>query len=392
MVSTRQNLGTSENFTVIVNWKEKGFGCTKACSYCNWRTSPLLPHGAQSSAAVMVFVKQCKKSFITISGGGDPLYRLDENLPSLLSMVGIIKAAGYKVRIITREVQHVVKLKGIADHVSISLDDEVLQELAEHSQNWSGMDIEYSLVLPPLPPDKLVGLKPQYSALRTQLGRRLVLRENFNSIFPLDVAQMSFGHKGIVCVPKALCLGSRYLSMIDCSGHDIVQDNEALAGHLMGRSDVFLFGGFVKHLVDPVVHLEYGDIDVIATSPALMDALAEKFGFKFLAVSPEDSYPRYFIGKSVRAGKTIQLVLTHSAADARNFIFNAQYDVDRVGYCQGLFFDPAVGEGAIRNAISTKSARLIEGARCLDLFHPSRGAIEQRHKSKLIHKKFTIAQ
>lgn len=387
-----KSITVQENFTVIVNWKAKGFGCTKACSYCNWRISPLLPHGAQSAAAVAAFVKQCKKSFITISGGGDPLYRFEENLPSLLSMIDTIKAAGFKVRIITREVQHIAKLKGIVDHVSISLDDDVLKELAAYSQDWDGMDIEYSLVLPPLPTDKLVGLKPQYAALRTQVGRRLVLRENFNSIFPLDVAQMSFGHKGIVCVPKSLCLGSRYLSTVDCSGHEIVQDNEALAGHLMGRSDAFLFGGFVKHLVDPVVHLEYGDIDVIATNPALMDALAEKFGFKFLAVSPEDSYPRYFIGKSVRAGKTIQLVLMRSAADARKFIFNAQYDVDRVGYSQGLFFDPEVGEGAIRNAISTKSARLIDGARCLDLFHASRSAIEQRHKSKLIHKKFIIAQ
>lgn len=381
-----------ENFTIIVNWKQKGFGCSKACSYCNWRTSPMLPLGPQLTAVVTAFVKQCKKSFITISGGGDPLYRFEENLPSLLCMINTIRAAGFKVRIITREVQHVAQLRGVVDHVSISLDDDVLKELAEHSQNWGGMDIEYSLVLPPLPADMLVGLKPQYAALRTQLGRRLVLRENFNSIFPLNVALMSFGHKGIVCVPKSLCLRSRYLSTVDCSGHEIVQDNEALTGYLMNRPDVFLFGGFVKHLIDPAIHLEYGDIDVSATNPVVMDQLAEKFAFNFLEVSPEGSYPCYFIGKSVRAGKTIQLVLMHSAADARKFVLNAQYDVDRVGYSQGFFFDPVVGEVAIRNAISSKTARLVEGPRSMDLFHASRSAIEQRHKSKLIQKKFVIAQ
>ena len=110
------------NFTIIVNWKAKGFGCAKACSYCNWRSSPLLPQGAQSPEAVSAFIRQCKKSFITISGGGDPLYRFEENHAALLSMADTIKAQGFKVRVITREVQHVAKLKGIADHVSISLD------------------------------------------------------------------------------------------------------------------------------------------------------------------------------------------------------------------------------------------------------------------------------
>jgi hypothetical protein len=244
------------NFTIIVNFKARGFGCAKACTYCNWRGAPLLPQGPQSPEAVSAFVRQCRKSFITISGGGDPLYKFDVNQSTLLLMAGTIKEEGYKVRIITREVQHVAKLKGVADHVSISLDDDVLQLLDAHSAQWAGMDVEFSLVLPPLPTDQLVALKPQYAALYKQLGRRLILRENFNSIFPVDRAMMSFGHAGIVFVPKSLCLNSRYLSTIDCVGHDIVQDNAALAGFLMNDPDVVLFGGFVKHLIDPAIHLE----------------------------------------------------------------------------------------------------------------------------------------
>lgn len=382
---------THENFTVIVNWKAKGFGCAKVCSYCNWRSSSLLPHGPQAAEIISAFVKRCKKSFITISGGGDPLYRFEENLPLLRSMIDTIKAAGFKVRIITREVQHVAKLRGIVDYVSISLDDEVLSALAEHSQSWEGMDIEFSLVLPPVPTKTLVGLKPQYSAMRTQLGRQLVLRENFNSIFPLDLCQMSFGHKGIVCVPRSLCLNSRYLAAVECSGYEIVQDNAVLAHFLLGHPEAYLFGGFVKHLIDPAAHLEYNDIDVIALGTAVMNALTDQFGFAFKEVSPAGTYPQYFVGKSPKAGKTIQLIIMDSEADAKRFIFNAQYAVDRVGFNKGFFFDPMIGEDTIREAIRNKVAQIVPGARSIDLFQPDRLQVEQRHKSKLIKKGFLIA-
>jgi organic radical activating enzyme len=383
------------NFTIIVNWKERGFGCAKACTYCNWRGSPLLPQGPQSAADVKAFIRKCDKSFITISGGGDPLCRLDENFPALLSMADTIKAEGYKVRVITREVQHVAKMTGIVDHVSISLDDDVLQQLDHHQQYWHSagqpLDIEFSLVLPPLPMADLLELKPQYAALHKRLRRRLVLRENFNSIFPVDPAAMSFGHSGIVLVPKSLCLNSRYLANVECSGHEIVQDNAALTGFLMAHPDAYLFGGFVKHLIEPTVHLEYNDIDVIALNTGVMDALSGQFGFAFKEVSPEGAYPRYFVGKSARAGKSIQLILSNSAADVKRFIFNAQYAVDRVGFNKGFFFDPVIGEDAIHDAIRHKVAQTAPGTRCLELFQPDRLQVEQRHKSKLIKKGFLIA-
>jgi hypothetical protein len=383
------------NFTIIVNWKERGFGCAKACTYCNWRGSPMLPQGAQSAADVKAFIRKCDKSFITISGGGDPLYRFDENFPALLSMADTIKAEGYKVRVITRDVPHVAKLKGVADHVSISLDDDVLQLLDDHQPLWNSagqpLDIEFSLVLPPLPMADLLELKPQYAALHKRLRRRLALRENFNSIFPVDPAAMSFGHSGIVFVPKSLCLNSRYLANVECSGHEIVQDNAALTGFLMAHRDAYLFGGFVKYLIEPTMHLEYNDIDVIALNTGVMDSLSGQYGFAFKEVSPEGAYPRYFVGKSVRAGKSIQIILMHSAADAKRFIFNAQYAVDRVGFNKGFFFDPVIGEDAIHDAIRHKVAQPVPGTRSMELFQPDRLQVEQRHKSKLIKKGFLIA-
>lgn len=382
-----------QNFTIIVNWKIKGFGCAKACSYCNWRSSPLLPHGGQSTAAISNFISQCKKSFITISGGADPLYKFDEYSGQLLAMIRVIQAHGYKVRIITREVQHVAKLKGIVDFISISLDAEVLNEVKRFRHEWDGMEIEYSLVLPPVPTSIIAATKSQYAALRSTLGGRLVLRENLNSIFPLDLNALTFGHSGIVFVPKGLCLNSRYLSIIDSTGYEIVQDNEALAAYLMNQQDVVLFGGFVKHLVNPVQHMDYGDIDVIALSTDVIEALAARFAFTFHAASSTDTYPRYFIGKSARAGKTVQVVLMHSMTDAHKFIFNAQYDVDRVGYSNGAFlFDSGISESAIRHAINTKQASTIRGNRSLELFSTDRPHIEQRHKLKLVRKGFSIIE
>ena len=384
---------TYQNFSIIVNWKPRGFGCAKACSYCSWSHSPLLPHGAQSAADISAFIRDCKKSFITISGGAEPLYRFDEYGIQLLEMIRTIKAHGFRVRVITREVQHVSKLRGIVDHFSVSLDADVLAQLPLYQGDWADMDVEYSMVMPPLPTQELALLRPQYAAIRSQLGKRLVLRENLNSIHPVDLTRLSFGHSGIVFVPKALCLSGRYLSTVDCAGYDIVQDNEGLARYLMGNPDIYLFGGFVKHLVNPVVHMEYCDIDAIALSEDVLEALSKQFAFTFKETSPNGAYPRYFLGKSTRAGKTIQLILMNSQTDAHRFIHSAQYDVDRVGYSnQQFYFDPVVGEGRIRQAINSKQVGLVGGVRDMGLFHVQRPQIEQRHKVKLLRKGFTIAE
>jgi hypothetical protein len=382
----------SQNFTIIVNWKKKGFGCAKVCSYCNWRDSPLLPHRGQSTNDISAFITQCSKSFITISGGADPLYKFDEYGPQLLAMIQTIKEHGFKVRIITREIQHVAKLKGIVDYISISLDPDVLAAIGHYQHEWMGIDIEYSLVLPPLPTAALVTLKSQYFALYGQLGKRLVLRENLNSIFPLDFSKLSFGHGGIVFVAKALCLASRYLTTVDSVGHDLVQDGERLANYFMNEPRLNLFGGIVKHLINPRLHPEFSDIDLIALDADVMRILEDQFTYTFKDVSQSaTSYPRYFFGKSRRAGKTIQLILMNTPGDAEKFIAGAQFDVDRVSFSAGQFhFDSTVGETAIRHAINTKQVSLVDGDRDLSLFSINRPLVEQRHKIKLLRKGFTI--
>ncbi|KQV44895.1 hypothetical protein ASD07_20350 [Duganella sp. Root336D2] len=307
-------------------------------------------------------------------------------------MIRIITDRGLKVRIITREVQHIAKLRGVADYFSISLDADVLDAVQLYRHEWDGLNIEYSLVLPPLPSADLATLKPQYLALYRRLGQRLVLRENLFSIFPLDFADLSFGHSGIVFVPKVLCLSSRYLSTVDCTGYELMQDTERLAEYLMNEPNLHLFGGFAKHLINPRLHPDFADIDVIASSTDVIDNLERDFAFTFKDVSPSPaSYPRYFTGKSTRAGKTIHLILVKFPSDTAKFINAAQYDADRVSYSAGEYhFDSMIGETAIRHAINSKCVNRIGDDRDLSLFTINRPAIEQRHKIKLLRKGFTI--
>ena len=384
----------SSNFTIIVNWKEKGFGCTRNCSYCNWRASPLLPHGPHLRKMVDNFVVRCRKPFVTISGGGDPLYKLEENLGSLVELCDWIKARGLKVRIITRETEDLERLNGIAHYVSVSLDTEVMELLVADSKlsartNFH-FNLEFSLVLPPLPEPEIVKLMPQYSSLQRKLGARLVLRENLNSIFPLSRSALSSGRSDLVFVPKRLCLDGLYLSTMESTGHELVQDNQVLVEHLMAHPNILLFGGFVKHLIAPIAHMEYSDIDLIALNEEVMDELSSGFGYAFRETSSGADYPRYFQGRSGKAGKSLQVILLSSAEQARKFIFSAQYTADRVGYCQGFVFDPDTGEDVIRHAICTKKIQLASAPRSMELFHANRSQIERRHTMKLIKKGFSV--
>lgn len=383
------------NYTILVNWgvgKTRGFGCSKSCDYCNWRGWDGLPYQGQTTEQVAAFIASCKKSTISISGGAEPLYRLNENLPKLLAIVSVIRDHGFRTRVVTREVQYVAALRGIVDRFSISLDGDVLAALPHYQHEWSGMDVEYSLVLPPLPTEQLQSLMPQYAALHQRLGGRLVLRENFNSLFCPDLSKLTSGHRGIVFVPKSLCLNSRYLATQEWSGHDILLDHQKLFADLMHDPRIHLFGGAVKHMLSPAFHSEFADIDLLATDAAVLSQLQERFGYRFKEVKEGmASHPRYFVGKSSRAGKAIHLILVRSADEAQRFVFSAQYDIDRVGFSNGRFyFDERIGEATIREAILSKQATHAEGTRDMTLFSSNRPTIEARHRIKLVRRGFVI--
>ena len=160
----------------------------------------------------------------------------------------------------------------------------------------------------------------------------------------------------------------------------------------MNAPRTYIFGGLVRHIINPTVHPTYSDIDLITIDIDLLDRLRTEFGYDFREVSRPGSSPRYFLAKSPRFTKTIQLILMQSHAQVMLFINNAQYDIDRVAYGnQQFYFDLSIsGEDVIRQAINTKCATFIQGPRDMSLFSPNRRQIELRHRWKLIQKGFTI--
>jgi hypothetical protein len=175
-----------------------------------------------------------------------------------------------------------------------------------------------------------------------------------------------------------------------CAIREVAAKNDLLAW-LTSVPDIFLFGGLVKHLINPSAHPTFTDIDVIATSPDVAEQLSANFGYRLIQVSRRDQYPRYKLGKSASHREVIQLLEMNSEADAKAFIYNAQYDIDRVSVSnQQLHFAPTIGESAALRGINEKVACRVPGPRDLRFFSPYRQPIEQRHKLKLLRKGFTV--
>lgn len=219
----------------------------------------------------------------------------------------------------------------------------------------------------------------------------MLLRENLNSLFPITPSGLGTGHRELVFVPKKLCLQSRYLLTQEFWGYEIIQDTEAMMKRLMSSQHVHIFGGAVKHLIAPEVHTEFQDIDLVATSDSVMEMLEQEFAYTFRRVNPIGTFPRYYVGQSMRAGKPIQIVRVNTTEEAQRFVFNGTFSVDRVLYTDGGFqFDPRIGEKAIREDITRKRASNPPWPTDHGLFSSGRDQIEARHRVKLIRKGFSF--
>lgn len=165
-----------------------------------------------------------------------------------------------------------------------------------------------------------------------------------------------------------------------------------LVRYLMHARHLYIFGGLLKHIICPSVHPSFTDIDLIAIDRQALDDLRDTFEYTFKALPRIGNGPHYFIGKSRRTDKVIQLVLMRSHLHAMQFaVEGPQYDIDRVAYSNGRFyFDLGIGEPIIRDAIRTKRANRVCARHNLSHFAPHRPMIEQRHKLKLLRKGFTI--
>jgi len=169
------------NSTIVVNYSNTKFGCSRSCKYCNWYKSPFLPNHTYDWDRMEQFIVGTKKSFVTISGGGDPLFNIDvepDNLNTLVKILKLIKSAGKSTRIITREVSkiHLIPVE-LVDHISLSVDDIVLKDLGKIVLP---LDISYELTLvsPPNADEK---------SLEKFLNRVLIIKRAYN--IPVTVRQ-----------------------------------------------------------------------------------------------------------------------------------------------------------------------------------------------------------
>ena len=176
------------------------------------------------------------------------------------------------------------------------------------------------------------------------------------------------------------------------SNYSTAWETGRLVRYLMRAPNVYIFGGLLKHIVCPAVHPHFTDIDLIATDSRELGRIQDAFDYVFRELPRIGDCPRYFIGKSRRTDKVIQLVLMHSHAQAMQFAVDGpQYDIDRAAFGNRRFyFDAAIGEEAIKYAIRTKRASRVTAARNLTHYAPHRPQIEQRHKLKLMRTGFTV--
>lgn len=338
---------TISNYSIIVNYKEKGFGCSKACSYCNWRTSELLPHGIQDELSIKNFIEQCPKEFITLSGGGDPLWGMPENEDKFLVYFNAIVSSGKKLRVITREIENALLYRDFIDYFSISLDNDVLAMLKDRRSHFENRHVECSLVLPSCETSDISRIFPQYIAIQRQIGFPLVLRENLNSPFPLVYSELPLAHN-IRYAPKSCCLDGTYLLQDSVvTGREFLADVESLLSYF-NTLPVYIIGGFLKHLIAPIAHQAYRDIDIVTYDTALIYKLTE-YNYVCKEVSKAQQYPKYFYCKSKRGLPDIHVI---TVRDPIEYIQDAQFRCDRVYYRQGFI------EGSLSGIQDIKERRL----------------------------------
>ena len=331
------------NSSILINMSDTGHGCSRNCVYCNWKTSPLLPHSIPSKAVISDFVSKSEKDFITISGGGDPLWNLRKNYQRLTSLINFIKFdLGKKVRIITREVTEIPKLAHLVDYWSVSLDDIVMKyrHVLDNVNN-----VEFTTVLPPSTTEVIKETKNFYVKLLEMLGKDLVLRENLNSLFPLE--DLEFNRTSIKVLPKKVCLEGNYLLDKVKIGYEIVPDREHIVNKLIHKST--LFGGIIKHIITQGV-IPYTDIDVFINRVEVLDEIRKNF--TCIKVGDGRCKPRYFVFEHKLDRSLMLHVLFDrdiSDEEIQEAIMRSQLDIDRIGIINGNTFS----EGSIASIVES---------------------------------------
>lgn len=374
-------MDTTTNYTIVVNFPEDGsFGCSKKCTYCTWSKNPFLPKGLQSDEKIISFINKCKKNFITVSGGGDPLFKFEENKEKIFHLVNLIKSQGYKTRLITREIEYIKEIAHLFDFISVSLDTQVFSKI--NILNDIKTNIEYSIVLPPIPTENIIESISYYNKLQKQLGRRLVLRENINSIFPLELNKIKLDNSKISIVPAKLCLSSKYLASEELIGYDIIKERFKIINEFSNISDLNIFGSFLKHKTAPSIFMDYNDIDVTITEDSTLQTL-KNIGFQIIETTDKNhSYPKYFSGYYPNCDLKLHIVKFNNKKDSEEFLFSNQLDIDRVYTNRNKIYSAVLSEDDYKLSLLNRTANYLGNSNS-KLLHPQRQRIEQQYENKL---------
>jgi hypothetical protein len=397
------------NSTIVTNWDVKKFSCKNNCSYCSWRKSKYLPHGCHKVEDVRKYIEQSRKNFVTISGGAEPLFEFEKNKSNLFELCMEIERFNKKVRIITREVETVIKLINLKTdfHFSISLDDVVFEQVKRyHDILVNYPHIEFSLVMPPFKTEQVLGNIFDLYKLRESLPGNLVLRENLDSIFELDYSQLTFKntpyYKSIMYCPKESCLRSSYLVMEDYKsvvkeGYDLMQDYDLLFKQFEEIPDIYYVGGMVKHILYPEVYPTFSDIDIVTCNKVFINILEDKFKMKVDRRCKEHSVPKYYSAVSDKMNaKELHIIELPSKEDVEHYIFNSQYDIDRIYLDNNWEFNcdtranfKRTLENSILIHLRNKEAELMpDEITDRSKFGDTRRLVEMKYKAKLFKKGF----
>lgn len=301
------------NYSVILNHGgEKEFGCRRRCQYCNWRRMNEAGNFSISQPTiedVKKFIEKYSPDEITISGGGDPLWRYNED-PKIReyvdSLIENILELGVRVRIITREVkalEHLPYAKEIA--ISLSYDKILAKDIKSVNLLTLPEKIEFTVVAPENLMAKgvvkmidevedicelidLYGLNDSY----------ITIRENFRSLMPaneteikilMNIIKSRVGYDLIRFLPRKSCIvGMTFLVRDQIKmNRDFNVDHFEIfnylqkVGIIFGSASRFLKMKTAKALLPEIYN--FNDIDVFITRDdvnEVIDFLGSR-GFRF---------------------------------------------------------------------------------------------------------------
>lgn len=161
---------------------------------------------------------------------------------------------------------------------------------------------------------------------------------------------------------------------------------------MTGVPGLYIYGGFLKRIIDPTSTVPVGDLDLIALDASVMATMAERFGIMFRRVNTTTTRTPFFIGKAGPGdGKIVHLALLRSHEQVMRYVMNNQFDVDRLVLSDHhLFCDPKLDVDAICNAIRLRRATRVWSTRDMTLYAKNRPQIERHYEARIRRKGYLV--